>query len=429
MSTFRRRVALAAICSAAALYQGAAMLRAQIWYCPCSIWTPDVMPANAAIGDQPIEVGVKFRSDVAGFITAIRFYKGTANTGAHVGHLWSASGAMLAEATFANETVEGWQEVQISPAVAVAPNTTYVASYHSSGRYASNIGFFAAGGVDTPPLHVPPSAVNAPNGVYTYSAAGGFPTSGTSNNYWVDVVFTTDLGPDTTPPTIISLSPADGATNVALASSVKAKFNEPIDPASANAATVEIRDSGNAVLAATVTYNAATRTATASTTSGFLPQSTYTVSVKGGPAGVRDLAGNALASDAIWSFTTGAPAPPADEGPGGPILVVASTSNPFGRDYAEVLPAEGLNEFTVTDISLVTPARLAAAGVVVLGEMPLTAGDVATFSGFVANGGSLIAMRPDAQLAPLLGLTASTAKLSNAYLQVDTTATPGAGIV
>src|SRR5262249_56388150 len=117
-------------------------------------------------------------------------------------------------------------------------------------------------------------------------------------------------------------------------------------------------------------------------------------------------AGRARARAAIGSCTAGAPAPPADEGPGGPILVVASTSNPFGRYYAEILRAEGLNEFTVTDISLVTPARLAAAGVVVLGEMPLTAGDVATFSGFVANGGSLIAMRPDPQLAPLLRLTA-----------------------
>ena len=42
------------------------------------------------------EVGVKFRADVAGQVTAIRFYKGTGNTGTHVGHLWSATGTLLA---------------------------------------------------------------------------------------------------------------------------------------------------------------------------------------------------------------------------------------------------------------------------------------------------------------------------------------------
>jgi acyl-CoA thioesterase len=48
-------------------------------------------------------VGVKFLSDVAGFITGIRFYKGATNTGTHVGHLWSADGTLLA--TFAQEAL------------------------------------------------------------------------------------------------------------------------------------------------------------------------------------------------------------------------------------------------------------------------------------------------------------------------------------
>src|SRR3954464_8543172 len=97
--------------------------------CPCSIWTPPAAPANAAVSDgQPIEVGVKFRSDIGGFVTALRFYKGAANTGTHVGHLWSASGALLAEATFTNESGSAWQEVALTPPVAIAANSTYVAS-------------------------------------------------------------------------------------------------------------------------------------------------------------------------------------------------------------------------------------------------------------------------------------------------------------
>ncbi len=71
------------------------------------------------------------------------------------------------------------------------------------------------------------------------------------------------------------------------------------------------------------------------------------------------MAGNALAADSTWSFTTAAPPPPPpDEGPGGPILVITNAANPFSRYYAEILRAEGLNEFTVTDLSTVTPALL-----------------------------------------------------------------------
>src|SRR4029079_1798094 len=133
-----------------------------------------------------------------------------------------------------------------------------------------------------------------------------------------------------------------------------------------------------ASIPATIGYNASTRTAILATSSGLLAQSTYTATLTGGR--VKDLAGNALASDFVWSFTTGAATPPADEGPGGPILVISSSSNPFGRYYAEILRAEGLNEFTATDISLVTPAMLAAHVVAILGEMPLTSGQVTMFT-------------------------------------------------
>ena len=165
-----------------------------------------------------------------------------------------------------------------------------------------------------------------------------------------------------------------------------------------------------APLSGVVTYDASTRTATFATTAGLLPQSVYIATVKSGPDGVRDLAGNALASDFVWSFTTGNPAPPADDGPGGPILVISSSSNPFSRYYAEILRTEGLNEFTVSDISLVTPAVLGAHDVVILGEIPLTAAQVAMLADYVFAGGNLVAMRPDKRLAGLLGLTDQAAR-------------------
>jgi hypothetical protein len=398
--------------------------------CPCSIWTPAATPANAAVSDgQPIEVGVKFRSDVNGFVTALRFYKGTANIGSHIGHLWSGTGALLAEATFTNESAAGWQEVALSPPVAIAANTTYVASYHAdSGFFAFDNGFFAAAGVDSPPLHALAAGVGGANGVFLYGPSG-FPSGGGANNYWIDIVLQTDLGPDTTPPVVLNVTPVPNATGIPQSTSVKAIFSEAIDPSSLTTSTLVLRDQAGAAIPATVSYNAGTRTATLATTAGLLAQTLYTATVSGGVSGVKDLAGNVLASDFVWSFTTGAPTPPADEGPGGPILVISSSSNPFGRYYAEILRAEGLNEFTASDISLVTPATLAGYDVAILGEMPLTSSQVAMVTDWVSNGGNLIAMRPDKQLAGLLGLSDQSSTLANAYLQVNTAGAPGAGIV
>ena len=49
------------------------------------------------------------RPTVSGTVTGVRFYKAAANTGTHIGSLWSATGTQLASATFTNETASGWQ--------------------------------------------------------------------------------------------------------------------------------------------------------------------------------------------------------------------------------------------------------------------------------------------------------------------------------
>ena len=162
--------------------------------CPCSIWAPSATPAIASDSDTgAVNLGVKFTADQSGFITGLRFYKGAGNTGTHTGGLWSSTGTQLATATFANETASGWQQVNFATPVAITANTVYVASYRAPvGRYAADSGYFAASGVDNPPLHALRDGVNGGNGVYAYSASSTFPSSTfQSTNYWVDVVFTT----------------------------------------------------------------------------------------------------------------------------------------------------------------------------------------------------------------------------------------------
>jgi hypothetical protein len=114
---------------------------------------------------------------------------------------------------------------------------------------------------------------------------------------------------------------------------------------------------------------------------------------------------------------------PAD-GPGGPILVVADPGDPFGRYYAEILRAEGLNEFAVAGPGALDPATLAAYQVVLLARGSLSDAQIGALSGWVAAGGNLIAMRPDPRLAGLLGLGADTGDLADAYLRPEA----GAGV-
>ena len=321
-----------------------------------------------------VELGVKFRSDEDGFITGLRFYKGAQNTGTHIGHLWDADGTMLAEATFTGESASGWQQVSFDSPVPITADTTYVASYHApNGYYASTDGYFATDGTDSPPLHALADGEDGPNGVYRYGAGGVFPTDTfQSSNYWVDPVFDTDAGPDETPPTINARSPSNGASGVGTGTDVTATFSEAMDANTINGNTVELRDPSNALVPAGVSYSSAQRRATLDPNDALQHSTTYTATVKGGANGVKDTAGNALDADSTWSFTTAAPPPPPpDEGPGGPILVVSNSSNPFGRYYAEILRAEGLNEFTATDISNVDAATLDAHDVVILGEVPV----------------------------------------------------------
>ena len=146
--------------------------------CPCtSLWPASATPAvPSALDPAAVELGLKFTSDVTGFITGVRFYKGPANTGTHTGSLWTAAGERMASATFVEESATGWQQVLFPAPVAITANTVYVVSYHTtSGGYAADGGYLSATGVDAPPLHALPNAAAAGNGVFSYSLTPTFP--------------------------------------------------------------------------------------------------------------------------------------------------------------------------------------------------------------------------------------------------------------
>ncbi len=278
-----------------------------------TIWPPSAVPNEITDPDTgSITLGTKFRSDMDGFITAVRFYKGPSNTGAHVGGLWTASGQLLASVSFSSETANGWQEATLPNPVPIAANTVYIVGYHApNGKYAGDDNYFATNGVDNPPLHALRDGESGANGVYSYGPSLGFPTQTyLSENYWVDVVFTITGSPiDSSPPTVTASTPAAGGTGVATNVVITATFNEALDASTVNTNTVRLRSTtSGASLAAGVTYDAAARVARLTPASALAPATSYTATLMGGASDprIKDVAGNALASTVEWSFTTAA---------------------------------------------------------------------------------------------------------------------------
>ena len=113
----------------------------------------------------------------------------------------------------------------------------------------------------------------------------------------------TTADPDETAPTVSGRSPTDLATDVAVGTNVTATFSEPVTGVSGT--TFTLASSGGPV-AASVTYDGPSRTATLDPNANLAADTTYTASLT---AGITDGTGNAL-SPVTWSFTTGAAPPP-----------------------------------------------------------------------------------------------------------------------
>jgi hypothetical protein len=119
-------------------------------------------------------------------------------------------------------------------------------------------------------------------------------------------VTVTVAAPDTTRPQVSSISPLAGADDVSVNANVTATFNEAMDAATVNTSTIELRNPSNDLITATVSYDAASFTATLDPDAPLAAETTYTVKIRGGDTDprVKDVAGNALSSNFIWTFKT-----------------------------------------------------------------------------------------------------------------------------
>ena len=176
-----------------------------------SLFSASNTPAQTNLNDgSQLEVGVKFQSSVAGQITALKFYRSAGDTGPDILDLWTTTGTNLASATFTNTAASGWQTVSLATPVAISANTTYVASYHTTGTYVATDNFFTTA-FTSGVLTAPSTTTAGGNGVYAYggtATAGIFPTNTFgAANYWADVVFASSA-PNTSPTAVADTADA-----------------------------------------------------------------------------------------------------------------------------------------------------------------------------------------------------------------------------
>lgn len=106
---------------------------------------------------------------------------------------------------------------------------------------------------------------------------------------------------DVVAPTVSSVDPADAATAVAVGSNITVVFSEAMRSSDVNARTIIVHSDAGAVVAGTITLSADGTQAVFNPTSNLSAATKYHVLVV---AGIRDVAGNALAATSSTEFTT-----------------------------------------------------------------------------------------------------------------------------
>jgi hypothetical protein len=150
-----------------------------------------------------------------------------------------------------------------------------------------------------------PAVALAEGSTFTATVAAGI-TDEDGNALLDDHVWSFTTAPsvvtkDTTPPAVLSTDPLNGAVGIAIDASLSAVFSEAMDPSTIDDTTFELTQGAMSV-AGSVSYTGTT--ATFAPTAALFAGIPYTATIT---TGAKDLAGNALAADSTWTFTTGTP--------------------------------------------------------------------------------------------------------------------------
>lgn len=146
-------------------------------------------------------------------------------------------------------------------------------------------------------------ATLTPGTMYCYSVLS-YDAATNKSALSAQVCETTNPAPDITPPTVISIYPADGAIDIEYDVVLSATFDESMKISTINNSTFTVVDSNTAQITGNVSYDDATKTVSFTPSDLFAYAETYTATIL---STVQDLAGNPMAGDVIWNFTSKAP--------------------------------------------------------------------------------------------------------------------------
>ncbi|MCL4547091.1 MAG: Ig-like domain-containing protein [Bacteroidetes bacterium] len=223
----------------------------------------------------------------------------------------------------------------------------------------------------------------SPSTVYTATiTTGAKDLAGNAlvNNYvWS---FTTGAATVVIPPTVISTDPANAATGIALAKQITATFSTTMDASTISTSTFTLMQ-GTTSVSGFVSYSG--RVATFVPASNLAANTIYTATIT---TGAKDLAGNALASNYVWSFTTGA-------------AVVVTPPTVSSTDPANAAIGVALNKQIKATFSKTMDASTITTSTFTLmqGTTPI--------SGFVSYSGTTATFAPSNNLAPSTTYTAT----------------------
>jgi hypothetical protein len=156
-------------------------------------------------------------------------------------------------------------------------------------------------------------------------------------------------------PLVISTNPANLATGVPVTQIVTATFNTAMNPTTVNTVTFALAGPGGAALMGTVSYSGTTATFTPA--ANLLPSTAYTGTIT---TGATDPAGNPLAANFVWTFTTGTIPRVTST-----IPVNIATGVPLNQKISATF-SEPMNSTTITTatFTVTAPGGTAVAGVV-----------------------------------------------------------------
>jgi len=154
-------------------------------------------------------------------------------------------------------------------------------------------------------------------------------------------------GQGLTPPTVLSVAPT-GASDACTNTIVTATFSEAMNPSTINTSTFTLTDPNSSPVSGTVAYNSTNNTATFVPSSALATSSTYTATIT---TAAKDMFGNALATNDVWTFTTGISACKAVGAPTVLSVIPANGACPdtaVTATFSEAMNASTINTNTFT---------------------------------------------------------------------------------